>query len=349
MFPIRNFYQIHQIIVQEIRNRKGLSIPEDSDASIRADGTAAVVEGLYQHQNYIQRQLFAQTADEPYLYIHAEEVDVPRAPSGRASGSVEAISNVEVSLAIGQKITDGKGHFYSVNTAALIPANQVTVISVEADQIGASWNFSGSEMLWVSPPAGLKGSARVISISGGTDVEDVESWRARIIEAKQLGQSRDRSKDLERDLKDVLGIKHIYVFSKRRGLGSMDVAITAAGNPPTLPSPELMAVAQQVLDQTAGFWADCRIYQPTVQTVDQVAVITGSGADLEAVRQVIRDYYAELGPAQAYQESVLNARILNVANVSDVSLIPSENIVPEVTWMHTPWLRLGNLDVRATE
>ena len=74
MFPILNFYQVHQIIVQEIRNRKGLSITADSDASIRADGTASVVEGLYQHQNYIQRQLFAQTADEAYLYIHAEAV-----------------------------------------------------------------------------------------------------------------------------------------------------------------------------------------------------------------------------------------------------------------------------------
>ena len=347
MFPIRNFYQIHQIIVQEIRGETGLSIPNESDASLRADGTAAVVEGLYQHQNYIQRQLFAQTADEPYLYIHAEEVGVPRAPSGRASGSVEAVSNVELNIEVGQKITDGKGHFYTVTTAALLSANQETVISVEADQMGAAWNFSGSEMLWVSPPAGLKGTVRVISISGGTDVEDIESWRARVIEAKQLGQSRDRSKDLERDIKDVPGIKHVYVFPKRRGLGSMDIAITAEGNPPTLPSPILMASAQLVLDQTAGFWADCRIYQPTVETVDVIALITGNGVDLEAIRQVIRDYFTELGPAQPYQEAVLNARIMNVANVSDVTLTPSQNIVPEVTWMHTPWLRLGNLDVRA--
>lgn len=348
MFPIPNFYQTHQLIVQEIRNKTGLSITEDSDASIRADGTAAVVEGLYQHQNYIQRQLFAQTADEPYLYIHAEEVGVPRAPSGRASGSVAAISNVELTLDTGQKITDGKGHFYTVTTAILVPAHQETVISVEADQMGAAWNFSGSELIWVSPPAGLKGSARVISIGGGTDVEDVESWRARIVAAKQQGQSRDRARDLERDLKDVPGIKHIYVYPKRRGLSSMDVAITAAGNPPTLPSTELMAAAEQMLDQTAGFWADCRIYQPAVQAVDLTAFISGNGADLESVRQVVRDYFAELGPAQPYQEAVLKARILNVANVSDVSLTPAENIVPEVTWMHTPWLRLGDLDVRAT-
>lgn len=345
MFPIPNFHQIHNVIVQEIRNRTGLSIPADSDASIRADGTASVVEGLYQHQNYIQRQLFAQTADEPYLYIHAEEFGVPRAPSGRASGSVEAISNVELTLAVGQKITDGKGYFYTVTTAVLVRANQATVVAIEADEQGASWNFDGTEMLWVSPPAGLKGTARVVSIGGGTDVEDLEVWRERILTRKRLGFSRDRAADLEVDMLEVPGVKHVYVYPKRRGLGSLDVAITAIGNPPTLPSEQLIAAAQVVLDRTAGFWADCRAYKPDIQLVDVIAVISGSNVALEEVRQMIRDYFSELGPADSYQEAVLNARIMNVLNVSDVTLNPSINIIPNVTWMHTPWLRLGNLDV----
>lgn len=346
MFPILNFYQVHQIIVQEIRNRKGLSITADSDASIRADGTASVVEGLYQHQNYIQRQLFAQTADEAYLYIHAEEVDVPRAPSGRASGSVKAISNVEVTLSENQKITDGKGHFYTVTHSVLLGANQETVVSVEADQMGAAWNFSGDQMVWVSPPAGLRGTADVVSIGGGTDVEDVELWRERILTRKRLGSHRDRPLDLETDLKEVSGVKHVYVYPKRRGLGSMDVAITAAGNPPALPSPALISAAQLVLDATAGFWADCRVYKPDVELINVTATVTGNNIDLEEVRQVVRDYFAELGPADAYQEAVLNVRIMNILNVSDVTLNPAINIIPSVTWMHTPWLRLGNLDVR---
>lgn len=345
MFPILNFYQIHQVIVQEIRNRTGLSITTDSDASLRAEGTASVVEGLYQHQNYIQRQLFAQTADEPYLYIHAEEVGVPRAASGRASGSVKAISNVEMTLSEDQKITDAKGHFYTVTTATLLAANQETVISVEADQMGAAWNFSGEQMIWVSPPAGLRSTASVISIGGGTDIEDLEVWRERILNRKRLGSHRDRAADLENDIKEVPGVKHVYVYPKRRGLGSMDVAITAAGSPPALPSSALIASAQLVLDATAGFWADCRIYSPTVQNVNITAIITGSSVDLEEVRTVIRDYFAELGPAQSYQESILNARIMNVLNVADIVLTPAANVVPVVNWMHTYWLRLGTLTV----
>ena len=76
-YSIKTFYEIHELIVQEIRNSTGLTVPFDSDASIRADGTASVVEGLYHHQAYIQKQLFIATADEPYLYIHAEELGLP--------------------------------------------------------------------------------------------------------------------------------------------------------------------------------------------------------------------------------------------------------------------------------
>ena len=63
---------------------------------------ATKAEGLYHHQAYIQRQLFVQTADEPYLYIHAEELQVPRLGGTRASGIVKAKSNAEITLKLGQ-------------------------------------------------------------------------------------------------------------------------------------------------------------------------------------------------------------------------------------------------------
>lgn len=346
MFPIYNIFQIHQIIVQEIRNPTGITMSDDSDASIRAYGTASAVEGLYQHQNYIQRQLFAHTADEPYLYIHAEEVGTPRTPSGRASGTVKAISNVAVTINEGQKLTDGKGHFYRVISTVELLANEETLIAIEADQMGAAWNYNGTELLWVSPAAGLKGTADIVNLTGGTDVEALEVWRERILQRKRIGASRDRAADIEIDLREIPGIAHVYVYSKRRGIGSLDVAITAAGNPPTLPSTALLNTAQAALDASAGFCADCRVYQPDVVNLDITAVITGA-VDLEAVRQVIRSYMAELGPAKPYQEAVLNARIMNLANATDVVLNPSANVVPQVNWMRTEWLRLGHLDVRA--
>ena len=345
-YSIKTFYEIHELIVQEIRNSTGLTIPFDSDASIRADGTASVVEGLYHHQAYIQKQLFIATADEPYLYIHAEELGLPRLGGTQASGTVTAISNVDLTIVAGSKVTDGKGHYWSVVTDVVLTANVPATINVVADQVGASWNTSSS-LIWISPAAGLNGTVTDVSIGSGSDQEELEDWRARLLERKQLGLSRDRQADLVNFMKAVTGVQDVYVYPKRRGLGSVDVAITAVGNPPTLPSQALIDTAQTVLDEWAGFWADCRVYSPTEQLVPVSAVVSGANADLVQVEQVIKDYFAELAPAESYQASVLVARIIALPNVTDVTLTPSTNIVPTVDWMHTYWLRLGTLSVSA--
>lgn len=347
MFLIPTYQKIHQVIIQEIRNQTGLSITPDSDASIRADGTAAAVEGLYQHQNYIQRQLFIQTADEPYLYVHAEELGLPRIGGTVASGTVFAISNITTTIQAGTKLTDGKGHYWSVVNATELKSNIKTSVDVIADQKGASWNFSGS-LLWVSPPAGVSGNATDVNIGGGLDVEELEAWRLRLLERKQLGISRDRKADLISDLKGISGIKNIYPYPKRRGLGSLDVAITAVGTPPTLPSANLLAEAQIILNSYTGFWADSRAYAPTEQLVPVSANVSGN-VNLETVRQVIRDYFAAIAPVEPYQAAILSARIVSVAGVTDVELSPSANIIPTIDPFATNWLRLGTLTVRAAQ
>ncbi|WP_111861393.1 baseplate J/gp47 family protein, partial [Acinetobacter sp. CFCC 10889] len=317
---------------------------DDHDAAIRADGTASAVDGLYSHQSYIQKQLFIATADEQFLYIHAAELGLPRLGGTLALGTVTALSNVEITLTAGTKLTDGKSHYWMVVADTTINANSPTSVNVVAEQIGVSWNTIGS-LYWLNPKAGLSGTVTEVSIGGGSDQEELEAWRARLLERKQLGLSRDREADLIGFMKGVAGVKHVYVYPKRRGLGSLDVAITAVGNPPTLPSSTLIATAQTALDEYAGFWADCRVYSPTEQLINIKAIITGSGINLTEVRQVIRDYFAELAPAAPYQHAILSARIVDLANVSDVTLTPATNVVPTVTWEHTKWLRLGTLDV----
>lgn len=345
---IRNFDEIYNMIEQEIRNQTGITASFDSDAGIRAAGTAAAIEGLYEHQDYIKRQLFVQTADEPYLYIHAAEVGVPRLEGTLAGGKVLASSNIDLTIAVGSKLTDGKGHYWSVVTAVDVKAGVVAEVDVVADQVGASWNVTAASLLWVSPVAGLNGTAQVVSINGGSDIEELESWRERILTRKQLGLSRDRQADVESAMKSIAGIKHVYVYKKRRGLGSLDVAITSDTTPPSLPTPELLEQAQLLLDAEAGFWADCYVYSPTEQRLDVQAVVSGRNVNLTAVENTIAEYIASLAPAEPYQEAVLNARIMALSNVNDVTLTPDSNVMPLLNWMHTGWLCAGTITVSAS-
>lgn len=342
-YQIKNFEEIKNLIIQEIRNSTGITAPDDSDASIRADGEASVVEGLYHHQTYIQKQLFVETADEPFLYIHAEVLGVPRLGGSLASGTVTAISNVALTIQTGSKLTDGKGHFWLVATTTELSANIPKTIEVVAEQIGASWNILGS-LLWVSPQAGLSGVATEVAINGGVDGEELEDWRSRMLERKRLGYFRDRSADLEESVKNFSYVKDIYIYKKRRGLGSVDVAFTVKGNPPMLPTTTQVTEVQALLDSISDHYFDSIAYMPDKEFLDISAVASGT-VDLALVETTIKDYMAELKPVSEYSYSQLFGRILSLVGVTDLVLTPNHNVAPTLDVFHTGWLRLGSLNV----
>lgn len=344
-YSIKTYSQLYNLIVQEIRNGTGLTISSDSDAGIRATGTASVVEGLYHHQAYIQRQLFVATADEPFLYIHAEELGLPRNGGTTASGSVTAISNVSLTIAAGSKLTDGKGHYWSVLSAVTLTANVPASISVVADQVGSAWNYSGTTLMWISPTAGLQGTVSVISIAGGSETEELEAWRARLLERKQLGYFRDRSSDIKSVVKSLSYVKDVYVYKKRRGIGSVDVAFTVKSNPPMLPVQSQIDEAQALLDSASDFYFDSKAYAPDKDFINISATISGTVA-LADVETTITAYMNELAPQDEYQYIQLLSRILKLSGVTDVVLAPNSNITPILNPFHTGWLRLGYLNVQ---
>ena len=344
MYPIPTFSKLHQVIVQEIRNQTGLTVTPDSDASIRADGAASVVEGLYHHQTYIQKQLFVATADEPYLYIHAERLECPRQIGSKASGRVKATSNTAITIPVGSKITDGKGHYWLTVYKEILSANKHKEIQVIAEFEGISWNFDGQQLLWISPLPGIASQVDVIEISAGVDAEDVESWRQRMMKKEALGLIRDRPADIQRIVKDVSGVADVFIFPKRRGLGSLDVAITAAGNPPNSPSSALLALVQTALDEYSGFWGDVRAYAPTKEYLNISAVFSGTASESD-IEQVIRDYVGLLKPGETFVASTLVSRIKDLQGVTDVQLTPAVNQLPTTTVFITGWLRIGTLTV----
>lgn len=343
-YPIKAFDQLRSDIIQEIQNLTGLTLDDEDDAAIRADGEAAVVEGLYHHQSYIQKQLFVATADEPFLYIHAKRLECPRNGGSKASGRVKATSNTAVTIPAGTKVTDGKGHYWLTLYKETFTANKPKEIQVIAEFEGVSWNFDGEQLLWVSPLPGVAAQVDVIEISAGVDVEDVEAWRQRMMDKEALGLIRDREADLRRIVKDVPGVADVFIFPKRRGLGSLDVAITAAGNPPNSPSTALLALVQTVLDEYAGFWGDVRAYAPTKEYLNINAVFTGSVSETE-VEKVIRDYVGLLKPGETYVASTLVSRIKDLQGLTDIQLSPALNQTPTLSVFTTGWLRIGTLTV----
>lgn len=346
MYQTPTFNQIRAAIIGEYINQTGLVIPDDSDASIRADGTAAVVEGLYAHQNYIVRQLFVQTADEPYLYIHADQIGLPRLGGSFATGQVTAIATVTgTEIPIGTRLTDGKGYYWYTTNSAITTAGKPVTLQIKADNVGASYNRTGS-LMFVTGIAGVMPTVTIDTLSGGSDGETLERWRNRLWEAKKLGKSLSRYEDLRQAVLGVAGVANAFIYPRRRGVGSVDVAVTAVGaNGATLPSDELLTQAQYALQQAAVFFEDVKAFKPTAISLDVTAKVTGVNINNGEIYNIIERYLTALAPAESYRESVLSALILGVTGVVDVVLTPNQNIDPTVSMEQVGWIRAGVISV----
>lgn len=346
MYQTPKYSDIKAVIMQEYVNQVGVLPSRDSDADVRASGTAAVAEGLYSHQEYILKQLFVQTADEPYLYIHSEELGLPRLGGSTATGQVWASGTTDgVILPSGSKLTDGFGHYWQTSAEVELVGGKQVAVPVQAAQVGATFNVTGT-LLWVSPVAGLQSVAQVEVMSGGSDGESLERWRTRLWNKKKLGKSLSRAEDLRQAVLGVAGIANAYVYPLRRGAGSVDVAITAQGaNGATLPSDNLLAQSEQVLKDTAAFWEDVRTFKPTIAVLDVTAKVTGVNINTGEISAIIHDYLNAMTPAESYKAAVLYSLIMAVPGMIDVQLTPNSNVNPTVSMEQVGWLRPANIKV----
>lgn len=346
MYQTPKYSDIKAVIMQEYVNQMGLLPKRDSDADVRASGTAAVAEGLYSHQEHILKQLFVQTADEPYLYIHSEELGLPRLGGSTATGQVWASGATDdVILPIGSLLTDGFGHYWQTSANATLSAKKAVLVSVQASNNGAALNATGT-LRWVSPVAGLQSVAQVDVISGGSDGESLERWRGRLWSKKKLGKSLSRAEDLRQAVLGVVGVANAYVYPLRRGAGSVDVAITAQGaNGATLPSDSLLVQSEQVLKDTAAFWEDVRAFKPTIVALDVTAKVTGVNINTGEISAIINDYLNAMIPAESFKAAVLYSLIMAVPGMIDVQLTPSANVNPTVSMEQVGWIRPANVTV----
>lgn len=346
MYQTPKYSDIKATIMQEYVNQTGILPQRDSDADVRASGTAAVAEGLYSHQEYVLKQLFVQTADEPYLYIHSEEPGLPRLGGSTATGQVWASGTTDgVVLPIGSKLTDGFGHYWQTTSNATLSAQKEVSVPVQASNNGAAFNATGT-LRWVSPVAGLQSVAQVDVISGGSDGESLERWRVRLWNKKKLGKSLSRAEDLRQAVLGVAGVANAYVYPLRRGAGSVDVAITAQGaNGATLPSDSLLAQSEQVLKDTAAFWEDVRTFKPTIVPIDVMAKVTGVNVNTGEISAIINDYLNAMIPAESFKAAVLYSLIMAVPGMIDVQLTPNVNVNPTVSMEQVGWIRPANVTV----
>lgn len=332
-----------------LRDRQNLQpdadVAEDSDNYVRASSVGSAVEGLYEHQLWVARQIFPDTADNDYLLLHARLRGMDLKPAVAASGTVLITGSPNIPFGSGLSAKYADGTEYVTTESGTTDASGNATVSASAVVVGAAGTREDGDVLMLTvPPPNINAAATVVSLTGGTDVETYPSLLARLLAKIRRPAAGGNKYDYWQWAMDVAGVTAAYVYPLRRGLGTVDVVIASNGG---LPSDEVvMAVQNHIDDQRPVTAKNHFTLKPTIKAYDVTAAVQLDGVTLEAaqaaVEAALAAYDGVIAPGDTAIRTRIGAAISDTTGIKDYSLtLPATNVVPTVDSTVVEWCRLG--------
>lgn len=207
------------------------------DAEVYARVQAAAVHTLYGYIDYLARNMLPDLCDEDWLYRHAKLKRCSRKEATTATGFVRwnHISGA-VELPAGTQIQrDDQQTFTTTETATA--SGGVMWAPVTSDLAGALGNTDdGIAIRLTAPVSGIPSTGYADTISGGTDIEELEAWRGRVMERWYWTPQGGADSDYIIWAKEIPGITRAWAFRHYNGTGTVGVMV--ATNDPEHPAPD---------------------------------------------------------------------------------------------------------------
>lgn len=349
-FPVLTLEQVRANLLRDIRNyRPDADVTPDSDFYVRATSVASAVEGLYQHQSWIVRQIFPDSADREYLYMHAAVRGLSLKHAVPARGYLQIKGKPGTLIAEGLQAKRGDGVLYRVRESGHIPESGSGLFAAEAADRGEIGNaVDHTPATLQMAPIGTDAAVTVQSMRGGLAQETDAQLLARLLDLIRRPPAGGNRHDYRRWAMEVEGVSDAFVYPLRRGLGTVDVAIVSAGG---LPSQDTISrVKAHIEDQRPVTAKNCLVVAPDLRQVHLTVHAKLHGVTLEKAKadiaHVLASQFAGLTPGQPWVRSQAEALVSNVPGVQDRTIAsPVANVVPVVSADVIEWLRVGRVTV----
>lgn len=348
-FTVPSYDAIRNAILRDIRNQlPDAAVGSDSDNFVRAAGVGAAIEGVYQHQAWLYRQIWPDTADPDELEHHAANRGLKLKPAVAAVGSVTLTGTKGLWLAPGQALRHNASGAGLVTTASVTLGDGPTAVSVVALESGAAANGLQGAGTLTSPPLGVDSGARLATLTGGVDAETHAELLARLLDLMQHPPAGGTVHDYRRWALAVPGVTLVIVLPRRRGVGTVDLVITSADG---LPSEDTLDAVRNHLDNVGPVGADWQVHAPQLLNVDlRAQVRLASGYTLDDVRGRARvemaALFGRLLPGDTFYRSQAEAVLstwpayLTAGCSSRKRMSPARPAaLPGCAWARSPWRR----------
>lgn len=174
---------------------------------------------------------FIQFADEAGLINWGQTLNLPRRGATPSTGSIRIAANSNGgTIALGAELVEPNRNIkFNVTSATGTRQNKET-ITVQSAETGPLVNLpTGTMLQFSSPPPGIESIAiTTTGLTGGRDVESIESWRQRLIyyHANQPVPFNDAYLQLTADSTPEVPIEKSFTYPAARGPGTSTVLFT---------------------------------------------------------------------------------------------------------------------------
>lgn len=350
MFIVPTLEEIRASILRDYQTYyPNADTSEDSDAYARASSLAACAEGIYAHQKWLIKQFFPDTADTTFLEKHAGLRGLRRRNATYAAGKGATVSgNPDAVIAVGLQIKTEDGRFYETTESAVITASGSVIVAVRSLATGAAQNIkTATKGSFMAAPVGVSTDVVLNDVVGATNAESDSSLLERLLNKIRRPAAGGNKYDYKDWALEVDGVEQAYVYPLRRGLGTVDIAITADNG---VPSDDTVRRAQEYIDQERPVTAkESKVVKPDVTKVNFNIQVKISGVALNdiktAIRNALTDYFNGLIPGDDLIVSQCEAVVNNLIGVVDRRFIaPTANQKADII-NKIEWFRLGKITV----
>ena len=301
-FDRPTFEQILVRVAEDIFGRMDAAGPELRRQCERlfAHALAAESHSLHGHLAHAARQSVPTLAtDEGVILAWGRALlETPRKQPTRATGSAQFGGTDGSVIPAGTAMSllvDSSRRFTS--TAAGTIASGTVTVPIEADELGSDGNGdAGASVILTSPIVGVNSQGVIVSpgVTGGFDLEDVESVRERVVQRLRNPPRGGSPADFEAWAREVPGVDKAWGIPYLEGLGTIGVAIVRKST--TLeewdvPDAQLLADTQAYIDSKApAFMRSHPVIAPTLVPINfNVQLDPNTAAVQAAVEAEIRD------------------------------------------------------------
>jgi uncharacterized phage protein gp47/JayE len=266
-FPIPTPAEIAELqasaVEAELRQRDATITDEALARAVRSpDGVMAIllraqalgVATTHYHLAWIAREVMPDTAVE-WLPRHGAIWGVPRRPALAAIGRVTLTGTVGASVPLATPLATQAGVRYLTTAVATIPVGGSVSVPVIADVPGVAGNRpAGATLSLVSPIAGIESRVVVATggLAGGTELEGIEAWRARILARIQAPPHGGAEHDYIAWVREAVDASHVRVGPNWVGRGTLGIIVAMRDSGPAGVRAPTTEELQRVADYIAA-------------------------------------------------------------------------------------------------